>query len=92
MKKSVSLAAVSFAVLMAGSYAFMEPLLAQQPRAPNPDDIFIPEDTDSFSPGLAVGAEFPPIRALYQGQEITEIDQFIRDKGAVFLVNRSVDW
>ena len=92
MKESVSLAAVGFAVLMAGSYAFMEPLLAQQRRAPNPDDIFIPEDTDSFNPGLAIGAEFPPIRALYQGQEITEIDQFIRDKGAVFLVNRSVDW
>jgi hypothetical protein len=43
-------------------------------------------------PSLPVGAQIPPIRALYQGEEITDIDQFIRDKGAVFLANRSVDW
>ncbi len=92
MKKLGNLVAVGFAVVMGGSYAFMEPLLAQQRRAPNPDDIFISEDLDSFDPGLPIGTEFPPIRARYQGQEITEIDQFIRDKGAVFLVNRSVDW
>ena len=65
--------------------------LAQRP-APNPDDVFISEDTDDFDPGLPIGAAFPPIRALYQGQEITAIDQFIRDKGAVFIANRSVDW
>lgn len=65
--------------------------LAQRP-APNPEDVLISEDTDSFDPGLPVGAKFPPIRAFYQGQEVTDIDQFIRDKGAVFLVNRSVDW
>ncbi len=92
MNKSLSLAAAGFAVLMAGSFAFMEPLAAQQRRAPNPDDIFISEDTDSFNPGLPVGAQFPPIRASYLGREITAVDQFLRDKGVVFIANRSVDW
>lgn len=66
-------------------------IFAQRP-APNPDDVFIAADTDDFDPGLPIGADFPPIRALYQGQVITDIDQFIRDKGAVFIANRSVDW
>lgn len=64
---------------------------AQRPGL-NPDDVFIDADTDDFDPGLPIGAAFPPIRALYEGQEITAIDQFIRDKGAVFIANRSVDW
>jgi hypothetical protein len=65
--------------------------MAQRP-ALNPDDVFIDADTDDFDPGLPVGAQFPAIRALYQGQEINDIDQFVRDKGAVFIANRSVDW
>ncbi len=78
--------------LIAGGYVFVDPLLAQQGQPPLGDDMFIPQDTDSFDPGLPVGAQFPPIRALYLGREITEIDQFVRDKGVVFLANRSVDW
>ena len=78
-------------LLLTGSQLISGAALAQRP-GPNPDDVFISEDTDSFDPGLPIGAEFPPIRALYQAREITDIDQFIRDKGAVFLVNRSVDW
>ncbi len=81
-----------FAIAIAGGYAFMDPLLAQQAQTRNFDNIFIAEDTDAFDPGLPVGAQFPPIRALYQGREITEIDEFVRDKGAVFIANRSVDW
>ena len=61
-------------------------------RPPSPEDVFISADTDSFDPGLAVGEQFPSIRALYQGQEISDIDAFIRDKGAVFIAQRSVDW
>ena len=57
-----------------------------------PANMFISNDTDDFDPGLPIGAQFPAIHALYQGDEIAEIDQFIRDKGAVFLAIRSVDW
>ena len=41
---------------------------------------------------LALGAQFPAIRAIYEGQEINDIEQFFGDKGAVFLAMRSVDW
>lgn len=91
MNRILRVLVTGFAIAIAGGYAVIAPLLAQQ-RASNFDDIFIAEDTDSFDPGLPVGAQFPPIRALYQGREITEIDQFVGDKGAVFIANRSVDW
>lgn len=55
-------------------------------------DMFVPADTDSFSPGLAVGEFFPPIKALYQGNEVTSVDRFVHDKGMVFIANRSADW
>ncbi len=92
MNRILSVLVTGFAIAVAGSFALMDPLLAQQGQRSNFDDIFIAEDTDAFDPGLPVGAQFPPIRALYQGREITEIDEFVRDKGAVFIANRSVDW
>ena len=55
-------------------------------------DMFVAEVTDDFNPGLAVGDEFPPIRALYNGEEITSIDDFIGENGAIFIAVRSVDW
>ena len=55
-------------------------------------DMFVAEDPDAFSPGLPVGARFPAIRALYQGQEITGIGQFMGNRGAVFVAVRSADW
>lgn len=55
-------------------------------------NMFTSEVTDTFSPGLEIGARFPSIRALYQGEEITTIDRFIRDRGAIFIAARSVDW
>lgn len=78
-------------LLAAGSLVLLPQADAQRP-APNPDDVFIDADTDSFDPGLPVGAQFPEIRALYQGQEVNDLDGFIRDKGAVFLAQRSADW
>ena len=54
--------------------------------------MFVAEDPDAFSPGLPVGARFPAIRALYQGEEITGIDQFMGERGAVFVAVRSADW
>lgn len=92
MKRILSVSITGIALAVAGSFAFMDSLLAQQGQSRNFDDIFIAEDADTFDPGLPVGAQFPPIRALYQGREITEIDRFVRDKGAVFIANRSVDW
>ena len=54
--------------------------------------MFVSEDTDSFSPGLSIGAPFPAIRALYLVQEITSIDQFMGARGTVFVAVRSADW
>ena len=87
MKKSIGVLAGG-AVVLAGVYLLLGPLLAQQGLG----NIFVPKDTDSFDPGLPIGAQFPSIRALYQGKEITDIDRFLGDKGAVFFANRSVDW
>ncbi len=55
-------------------------------------DMFITEITDDFNPGMQIGDQFPVIRAMYEGEEITTIDRFIRDKGAIFIAARSVDW
>ncbi len=76
---------------LAGCHALIDTAAAQRPPL-NPDNVFISADTDDFDPGLPIGAQFPAIRALYQGSEITGIDRFIRDKGAIFIANRSVDW
>lgn len=75
-------------IAAAGLLAFMQPLQAQS----NLDNMFLDEDTDQFDPGLPIGAQFPAIRAIYEGQEIDNIEQFFGDKGAIFLANRSVDW
>jgi hypothetical protein len=55
-------------------------------------NMFVSEVTDTFNPGLQIGARFPAIRALYQGEEITTIDRFVHDRGAIFIAARSVDW
>jgi hypothetical protein len=88
MRMSVDLVA---ALALIGGSALIGSAEAQR-AGPDPADVFISEDTDDFDPGLAIGEQFPAIRALYRGQEITDIDAFIRDKGAVFIANRSVDW
>ena len=63
--------------------------------APEPDrfaNMFVSEVTHDFNPGLPIGAQFPAIRALFEGEEIMSIDRFIRDRGAIFIAARSVDW
>jgi hypothetical protein len=55
-------------------------------------NMYVSEVTDTFNPGLQIGAQFPAIRALYQGEEITTIDRFVHDRGAIFIAARSVDW
>jgi hypothetical protein len=71
-----------------GLATFSQALKAQ----PNPDEIFLDADTDSFDPGLPIGAQFPRIRAIYQGREIDDIDEFFGDRGLAFFALRSVDW
>lgn len=79
-------------VFMAGLAVAGTCLFVTSVPAQNLGDIFVPADTDAFDPGLPVGARLPQIRALYQGQEITDIDEFMGPKGAVLFANRSVDW
>jgi len=55
-------------------------------------NMFVSEVSHTFDPGLRIGDRFPAIRARFQGEEITGIDRFIRDKGAIFIAARSVDW
>jgi hypothetical protein len=55
-------------------------------------NMYVSEVTDTFNPGLQIGAQFPAIRALYQGEEITTIDRFVHDRGAIFIAARSVGW
>ena len=40
----------------------------------------------------SIGTQFPSIRALYHGEEITAIGQFLGETGAIFIANRSADW
>ena len=61
-------------------------------EGPVTSGMFVSEDTDGFSPGLPIGAQFPSIRALYQGREINSIDRFMGERGAVFVAVRSADW
>ena len=55
-------------------------------------DMFVEADTDDFDPGALIGSTFPTIRALYQGQEINNLQPFVHDKGMIFIANRSADW
>ena len=61
-------------------------------RADRFANMFVSEISNAFNPGVQIGEQFPAIRALYQGEEITTIDRFIRDRGAIFIAVRSVDW
>ena len=91
MKKFLVRAAGILVVTVISIYVFRGPLFNLLEGAITAN-MFVPDDTDSFDPGLPIGTQFPAIRALYRGQEITSVDPFIRDKGAIFIANRSVDW
>ena len=89
MRNSIGLLAATVAIAVVAGHSFVTELAAQ-PR--DLGDIFLSEDNDSFDPGLSVGATFPEIRALYQGQEITNVDEFMGDRGLAFFAVRSADW
>ena len=65
---------------------------AQLVAQPNLDEMFIAEDADGFDPGLAIGEQFPAIRAIHEGEEISSIEGFMGENGAIFIANRSADW
>jgi hypothetical protein len=55
-------------------------------------NMFASQDDDTYDPGLAVGYPLPAMRALYDGHEITGVDEFAGTKGLALFVVRSVDW
>jgi len=90
-----SLAACGPDAVQSEQTAAAQPDAATSEPAREPDrfaNMFVSEVTDTFNPGVQIGEQFPAIKALYQGEEITSIDRFIRDKGAIFIAARSVDW
>ncbi len=78
-------------VTVAGVYLFRTPL-QETATEKLVADMLVAADTDGFDPGLAIGDRFPPLLAQYQDQTITDVGEFISDKGMIFMANRSVDW
>jgi hypothetical protein len=91
MKKVFLTLSCILLVTAAGGYLFKEPLLETLKTAIT-SDMYIATDSDSFDPGITVGQQFPPIKAIYQGQQITDTRDFVHDKGMIFIANRSADW
>jgi hypothetical protein len=79
---------LTIVIALSGFSLGMQSLQAQ----PNLDNMFLEADTDSFDPGLPIGAQFPAMRALSGGQEINNVEDFFEDKGLVVFAVRSVDW
>ncbi len=91
MKKVLLVIVVLVVLGGVGMYLFQEPL-KDMAIDKLTSDMFIAGDTDAFDPGLAVGADFPPILASMDGNTITDVSQYSGPKGLVFVANRSVDW
>lgn len=91
MKKVLIAIALVLLVLFTGGVVFKEPLMAWLGDAVT-RDMFVSQDADTYDPGLAVGATFPAIHASFQGGDIYDVDQFIADRGLVFIAVRSADW
>ncbi len=91
MKKFFISLAVLAGVIVASGTLFKEPLW-NFVAGMLTSDMYVAADTDAFDPGLPVGASFPAIRALHDGRELVDVGEFIRDKGMIFIANRSADW
>ncbi len=91
MNKILVSAAAVAAMLLAGTYVFKDQL-KESALDLMLADMYLPEDNDDFDPGMLINNPFPDIKAIYDGREITRIDEFIKDKGMIFIANRSVDW
>lgn len=82
----------SLLVLLAGSGYLFKSQLWEFVVGKLTTDMFVQTDTKDYKPGAPIGTSFPPIKALYQGREVTSVGQFVHDKGMVFIANRSADW
>ncbi len=91
MKKVFLSIVGGIAVLAVVGYVFRGPLF-EILKEEVTKDMFVSADTDDFSPGLAVGTTFPRLNALYQGEIISDMGEFIADRGMIFVANRSADW
>lgn len=91
MKKILVSVAGLAVVLLAAGYAFKDEL-KESALDKMLSDMYVPEDNDEFDPGMVVENQFPTIKAIHNGQEIAQVDEFIKDKGMIFIANRSVDW
>ena len=91
MKKAF-LSVLSLLLVVGGGIYLFRVQLWEVAKQSITKDMFVAEDTDSFDPGLSVGSPFPAIKAVYKGEQITDVNPFIHDKGMVFIANRSVDW
>ena len=90
--KKIFVGLLGFIVIAAGGvYLFRQPLMEMAGESVTAD-MFVSADTDSFDPGLAIGEQFPALLASYQGEPITDMGEFLSDKGMIFMANRSVDW
>jgi len=81
----------ALAIVIAGGYLFRAPLLDLL-KDRITADMFVAQDTDSFDPGLAIGDTFPPLHARYQGKIVSDMGEFVPDRGMIFIANRSADW
>ena len=91
MKKVLAVLAAVIVVAGIAIYAFREPLITAMFERMTAD-MFVARDDDAYDPGIAVGAEVPPLHARYEGREVTQLGDFMGSKGLVLFVNRSVDW
>jgi hypothetical protein len=91
MKKIFTRIAVGLVVVGGVLFLFREPLIEGM-MGQMTSDMFVSADTDSFDPGVAIGEQFPPLNALYEGQVVSSIGGFVQDKGMIFIANRSADW
>ena len=90
--KKVLIGIVSLAlVAVLGAYLFRGQLKETAVEA-MVADMFLEADTDSYDPGLAIGDTFPALKVNHEGKIISDMGQFISDKGMIFIANRSVDW
>ncbi|MFK8019911.1 MAG: hypothetical protein AB8B86_09100 [Pseudomonadales bacterium] len=88
MFKKIVLPIVGIAMLVGASAVLFKEQLTNLIT----NDMFVAADTDSFDPGLTIGSQFPAISAQRSNIAVSSIDNFIHDKGMVFVANRSVSW
>lgn len=91
MKKILLGLLAAILLLLAIGFLFREPL-REQLEANITEDMFLPADTDSYDPGIAVGQRFPDIRAVGASGPLTDSAELMGDRGLVFVAVRSADW